>query len=111
MRISDWSSDVGSSDLDYYGPNVLLYFSQLSGIITLFACGAVLARMRKLHEMAAILASGVSLYRVARPVLVFAVLMTGLLVLATEIGRASCRERVCRNVEIPVGAVSRKKKK
>jgi lipopolysaccharide export system permease protein len=70
---------------EYYGPNLLLYFAQLSGVITLFACGAVLARMRKLHEMTAILASGVSLYRVARPVLVFAVLITGLLVIDTEV--------------------------
>src|SRR3546814_18551368 len=29
---------------------------------------------------------------------------------AAEIGRASCRERVCQYVEIPVGAVSIKKK-
>jgi lipopolysaccharide export LptBFGC system permease protein LptF len=81
---------------DYYGPNVLLYFSQLSGIITLFACGAVLARMRKLHEMTAILASGVSLYRVARPVLVFAVLMTGLLVLDTEVLIPSLAHKLAR---------------
>lgn len=69
---------------DYYTPNLLLYFSQLSGVITLFACAAVLARMRKLNEMTAILSSGVSLYRVARPVLIFGVVMTGLLVVDTE---------------------------
>ena len=70
--------------IDYYVPNLFLYFAQLSGVITLFACTAVLARMRRLNEMTAILASGVSLYRVARPVLVFGVLITGLLVLDTE---------------------------
>jgi len=70
--------------VDYYTPNLFLYFSQLSGVITLFACGAVLVRMRKLNELTAILASGVSLYRVARPVLIFGVAMTGLLVLDTE---------------------------
>ncbi len=70
--------------VDYYLPNLLLYFSQLSGVITLFACAAVLARMRKLNEMTAILSSGVSLYRVARPVLIFGAVMTGMLVLNTE---------------------------
>ena len=70
---------------DYYAPNVLLYFSQLSSAITLFACMAVLARMRKLNELTAILASGVSLYRVARPVLLFGVSTTGLYVLDTEV--------------------------
>lgn len=70
--------------VSYYTPNLLLYFSQLSGVITLFACAAVLARMRKLNELTAILSSGVSLYRVARPVLIFGVVVTGLLVVDTE---------------------------
>jgi lipopolysaccharide export system permease protein len=69
---------------DYYAPNVFLYFAQLSGVITLFACTAVLARMRKLNEMTAILASGVSLYRVARPVLIFGAAITGILMIDTE---------------------------
>jgi len=70
--------------VSYYTPNLLLYFSQLSGVITLFACAAVLARMRKLNEMTAILSSGVSLYRVARPVLIFGAVVTGMLVVDTE---------------------------
>lgn len=69
---------------DYYTPNLFLYFAQLSGVITLFACGAVLVKMRKLNELTAILASGVSLFRVARPVLVFGVGVTALLVFDTE---------------------------
>ncbi len=70
--------------VDYYAPNLFLYFAQLSGVITLFACAAVLTRMRKLNEMTAILASGVSLYRIARPVLFFGVVVSGLLVIDTE---------------------------
>jgi len=69
---------------DYYLPNLALYFAQLGGVITLFACGAVLVRMRKLNEITAMLASGVSLYRVARPILLFAVAATGVLVIDTE---------------------------
>jgi lipopolysaccharide export system permease protein len=68
----------------YYWPNLFLYFAQLSGAITLFACAATVARMRKLNEMTAVLASGVSLYRVALPVLVFGVATTALLILDTE---------------------------
>ncbi len=69
---------------DYYAPNLLLYFSQLSGFITLFACTAVIARMRKSNELTALLASGISLFRVARPVLAFAVVATLLLAVNTE---------------------------
>lgn len=68
----------------YYAANLFLYFSQLSGAITLFACSATLARMRKANELTAVLASGVSLYRIAAPVIAFGLATTGLLVLDTE---------------------------
>lgn len=70
----------------YYWPNVLLYFSQLSGVITLFACMATVARMRRQNELTAVLASGVSLYRVAAPVVAFGMGTTVLWILDTEIG-------------------------
>ena len=82
--------------VDYYLPNLALYFAQLGGIITLFACGAVLARMRKLNEVTAMLASGVSLYRLARPILLFAMAATGLLVLDTEVIIPSLAHRLAR---------------
>ncbi|MGB2988260.1 MAG: LptF/LptG family permease [Phycisphaerae bacterium] len=70
--------------ISFYWPNLLLYFAQLSSVITLFACLATVARMRKLNEMTAVLASGVSLYRLAAPVIVFGVATTALLVVDTE---------------------------
>ena len=75
---------VLASIFDYYWPNLFLCFSQLSGAITLFSCMAVLARMRRLNEMTAILASGVSLYRVARPIVIFGISTSMLLVVDTE---------------------------
>jgi len=69
----------------YYAPNILLYFAQLSGVITLFACMATLSRMRKLNELTAVLASGVSLYRVAAPIVAFGLATTTLLVVDTEV--------------------------
>ncbi|MCH7808120.1 MAG: LptF/LptG family permease [Planctomycetes bacterium] len=68
----------------YYWPNLFNYFAQLSGAITLFACMAVIARMRRLNELTAILSSGVSLYHLARPIIGFGVATTALLVIDTE---------------------------
>jgi len=68
----------------YYWPNLFLYFAHLSGALTLFACMAVLARLRKQNELTAILASGVSLYRVARPVVLFGLGTSLLLIVDTE---------------------------
>ena len=72
--------------VDYYTPNLLLYFSQLSSVITLFACLATLAKLRRFNELTAMLASGVSLYRLARPVLAFGVVQPP--VRDRQIGRA-----------------------
>ena len=76
---------VAKNIFSYYWPNVFLYFAQLSGVITVFACMAVLARMRRLNELTAILSSGVSLYRVARPIVLFGLATTALLVVDTEL--------------------------
>ncbi len=70
--------------ISYYWPNIFLYFAQLSGVITLFACLAVIARMRKLNELTAVLASGVSLFRIAVPVIVFGLATTAMLIIDTE---------------------------
>ncbi len=80
----------------YYWPNLFVYFKQLSGAITLFACAVTLARMRKLNELTAVLASGVSLYRVAAPVLGFALSTAILLVVDTEVLIPSVAHRLAR---------------
>ncbi len=69
----------------FYGPNVFLYYQQLAGVITLFACMATIGKLRRDREMIAILASGVSLFRVAAPVLGFGVATSALLVADTEL--------------------------
>src|SRR3546814_20313092 len=100
MRISDWSSDVCSSDLDFIG------------LTLLFAAYGM-------QPMAALALTAV-LYHVASHALFKSLLFvgTGSVLHATaerslgkQIGRASCRERVCQYVEISVVAVSLKKKK
>jgi lipopolysaccharide export LptBFGC system permease protein LptF len=68
----------------YYAPQTFVYFAQLCGVITLFACMATIVRMRRMNELTALLASGISLYRIAAPVVAFGILTTGLLILDTE---------------------------
>lgn len=71
--------------ISYYGYNLFLYFAQTSGVITLFAATATLARLQKNNELIACLASGTSLYRVAAPVIVGGVLTNGLWIIDQEI--------------------------
>jgi len=70
---------------NYYAPNLFLYYQQLSSVIALFACMATIARMRRQNEMTAVLSSGVSLYRVAVPIVCFGLATTALMVLNSEL--------------------------
>lgn len=56
--------------VDYYGPIMLLIFTAMSGLLVVAAMGFTVAQLQRNRELTAILASGVSLYRVAAPVLV-----------------------------------------
>jgi lipopolysaccharide export system permease protein len=71
--------------LDYYVYNIPLYFKQLSGVITLFAACFTLARIQRANETTAVLASGMSLYRLAAPIVVAGFCMNVLLVANDEL--------------------------
>src|SRR3546814_12540384 len=96
MRISDWSSDVCSSDLAQFGIALAIgrqsrrepFGGEIarSGDCQRFRRLALLHRPHRFLEL-----------EKARP--------------RRQIGRASCRERVCQHVEYSVVAVSLKKNK
>lgn len=82
---------------DYYFYNIPLYFSQLSGVITLFAACFTLARLQRANEMTAVLASGTSLYRVAAPIVVAGLMMNALLVANHELLLPRVAAKLARN--------------
>src|SRR3546814_7942009 len=89
MRISDWSSDVCSSDLASLGNYLRAIFTALLAIVLLGEA------FRTFHAVAFVLVIlGVYLMTRGR----------------TQIGRAACRERVCQYVSISVVAASLNKK-
>src|SRR3546814_14301267 len=88
MRISDWSSDVCSSDLQGYPGLALWLLLHGVGIVQLERLRRRYRKTRRAEEQW------------------IAPLATAL----QQIGRASCRERVCQYVSISVVAVSLKKK-
>ncbi|MEM9415488.1 MAG: LptF/LptG family permease [Planctomycetota bacterium] len=55
---------------DYYGPFLLLVYVAMSGLIVVAAMGFTVSQMQRNRELIALLAGGVSLYRVAAPILV-----------------------------------------
>src|SRR3546814_13514383 len=125
MRISDWSSDVCSSDLYGVGGPLLLEkvdFSVEPGerIALIGRNGAGKSTLLRLlsgdiraDDGQLRLSDGVRIARLTQEVppalagTVYDVVAQGL---GEQIGRASCRERVCQYVYISVVAVSLKKK-
>jgi lipopolysaccharide export system permease protein len=69
----------------FYGYNLFLYFSQISGVITLFAAALTLARMQRANEMTALLSSGTSMYRIAAPVIAAGLAMNVLWIVDQEV--------------------------
>src|SRR3546814_20218929 len=103
MRISDWSSDVCSSDLRILGALTTgVPLGCIAGI------SLTVAAAKWLPEGLADAAAWHS--RIYYSVFVLAVIWR-LVRGAAQIGRASCRERVCQYVYISVVAVQLKKTK
>ncbi|MFA6134514.1 MAG: LptF/LptG family permease [Phycisphaerae bacterium] len=69
----------------YYGYQSLTYLAQLGGVIIVASATFTLAMMGHTNELTAMLASGVSLHRVIWPIVICAMLMSGLIVLDQEL--------------------------
>src|SRR3546814_12935921 len=103
MRISDWSSDVCSSDLAY-PPHADRRSSLGAGLRHHRSDpGRMMAKKKKAADEG-------SWGKLVRDIVVILLLVLGIHSCVAKIGRASCRERVCQYVSISVVAVSLKKK-
>jgi lipopolysaccharide export system permease protein len=67
---------------DFYGPMVILIYAFFSGLIVVAAMGFTLSGLSRSRELTAMTSSGISLYRVAMPILVAGI---GLNVLALPV--------------------------
>jgi lipopolysaccharide export LptBFGC system permease protein LptF len=70
---------------DWYFYQAFLIFTQMSGIIPVVAAAFTLMRLSRFNELTAFIAAGVPMIRLARPIIVSAVLLNGLLVVDQEV--------------------------
>lgn len=78
-----WS--LSGDILDYYAYRMMVIFQQISAAIPLLAAGFTMIRMTRHNELTAMLASGVSLYRVSVPILLCAVFFSLLVIVDQEV--------------------------
>src|SRR3546814_17655219 len=107
MRISDWSSDVCSSDLPRL-PEVEEHLLLVAVIVGIAGRDLAAPVERKTHGFELAAHRG-DVFR--RPGGGMHLVLEGGVLGRQEIGRASCRERVCQYVLMSVVAVSLKKKR
>lgn len=98
---------VAANVSSYYAAHCFLYFAQLSGVITLFACLTTLARMRRANELVGVLASGVSLYRLAMPIVAFGVATSILWFVDVEVMIPRVAHRLARSHDDAAGRRAR----
>ena len=101
------ATTIAGSIFSYYWAHAFLYFAQLSGVITLFACMVTLSRMRKANELTAVLSSGVSLHRLAVPIVAFGLVTSLLWYIDTELCIPAVGHRLARNHEDAMGRRAR----
>ncbi len=70
--------------VDYYIPVVLLIYVFFNGLIVMGAMGFTIVGLQRHRELTAVIASGVSLYRVAAPVLVTGIFLSALVLPVQE---------------------------
>lgn len=87
-----WS--IVTATLGYYWPKVFRDFVYLSGILPAAAAGFTLSAMVRNREMVALLAGGVSLYRLALPILMVGFIVSGSVLVIQELVIPPLRERV-----------------
>ena len=71
--------------LVFYALNCTLYFREFAGMITVVAASFSFGKMVSSNELVAVMASGVSLKRVIGPIVLLALLLTGVLVIDQEL--------------------------
>lgn len=92
-----WS--VVRNIITYYGLNVTLYFRDIAGVIIVVAAAFSLGKMVRNNELVAMIASGVSAKRIVTPLLVLALLFTGLAVADQELLIPSISDKLARNAD------------
>ena len=70
---------------DYYGPVVVLMYVFFSGLLVVGAMGFTLSSLHRGRELTTMVASGLSLYRVAAPVLVTGIILNALAIPCQEL--------------------------
>lgn len=81
---------------DFYGPQILLYYNYMAGLLPVGAAAFTLAQLVRTRELTAILAGGISMQRLAMPILALGFGANVLMVLNQELALPANAEKLQR---------------
>ena len=93
----DDSSSLGSTLANYYGARVPWFFDVASRNVAVLAAVMTVAWLQKDNELTALMAAGVSRWRVARPLILATAVIAVLAVANREVGVPNFRDQLCRS--------------
>lgn len=82
--------------MDYYVPAMMLVYTAMSGLIVVAAMGFTVTQLQRNRELTAIIASGVSLYRVAAPIIIAGFILNLLVLPVQEVMIPPVAEKIVR---------------
>lgn len=81
---------------DFYGPQIFLYYNYMAGLLPVGAAAFTLGQLVRTHELTAMLAGGVSMHRIAMPILALGFAVNVAMVLNQELMLPSLAEKLQR---------------
>ena len=95
---------LAAETLTYYAYSATAYFVELGGMIVVASAAFTLAMMNHSNELTAMMASGVSLRRVAMPIIICSLILGGLIVLDQELVIPQVADKLVRNRDDVTGS-------
>ena len=94
MAQAETHNGIGQVLLDYYGPKIPWFFDFIGRIVGLVAAVFAVTSLQRNNEMAAMMAAGISRYRIVKPVIIGVALIAILGVLNRELLIPKLGERI-----------------
>lgn len=89
-------TETAWSVVDFYGPQICMYYVYMAGVLPVAAAGFTLAQMMRNRELVAMVAGGVSLHRVAVPIFLGGVICCALQFVDQELVIPQLRQKLAR---------------
>ena len=99
VQMGSQSGSLWLSLINYYTARVPLFFELTGRIITLLATVFTIAWMQRNNEMTALMAAGISRWRIVMPLVIVGVIVSLSAVANREIGVPSVRSMLCANAK------------